>query len=408
MDGFDADAVVVGAGPAGLIAAETVAAAGYRVCVFDHMAGPARKFLLAGKSGLNLTHSEPLDSFVAKYGPHAAFFGDCVAAFSPDDLRGWAHGLGVETFVGSSGRVFPVSMKGSVLVRAWLRRLDALGVTLHRHHRWTGWNGEGALRFATATGDLAVRARAALLALGGASWPRTGSDGAWTALLAAEGVDLAPFRPANAGFEVAWSDRFRDGNEGRPIKGVALTVGAVRRRGEFVVTRYGVEGSAVYAFGAALRDGIERDGTAVLSLDLKPDVAAADVLARLARPRGADSLSNAVRKALRLPPANFDLLRELTSREEFQDPVRLARRVKALPLVLTAVRPLDRAISSAGGVRFEAVDTALMLNRRPGVFVAGEMLDWEAPTGGYLLQGCFSTGVRAARGMIGWLNRANA
>lgn len=395
------DLAVIGAGPAGLIAAERVAAAGCTVHVFDRMPGPARKFLLAGKSGLNITHAEPTEIFARRYGDHAGFFRDCLAGFSPDDLRAWVHGLGVETFVGSSGRVFPVTMKASVLVRAWLRRLEGLGVVLHPRHRWTGWDADGALLFDRPEGTrLAVRPRATLLALGGASWPRTGSDGAWTGILAARGVELAPFRPSNMGFTVGWSAAFAERFAGHPVKSVVLSFGGRRLRGEFVITRGGIEGSAIYALSAALRDALERDGRATLVLDLKPDVTDDAVLDRLRHRRAADSMSNALRKTLRLPDVAIGLLRERTGPEVFRDPVRLARSIKALDLPLTECAPIDRAISSAGGVRFAELDDRLMVKRLPGVFVAGEMLDWEAPTGGYLLQGCFATGVRAAGGIL--------
>ncbi|NYZ14639.1 TIGR03862 family flavoprotein [Azospirillum sp. RWY-5-1] len=395
------DLAVVGAGPAGLIAAERVAAAGHSVHVFDRMPGPARKFLLAGKSGLNITHAEPPDIFAGRYGEHAGFFRDCLAGFSPDDLRAWVHGLGVETFVGSSGRVFPVTMKASVLVRAWLRRLEGLGVVLRPRHRWTGWDADGALLFERPDGSaLTVRPRATLLALGGASWPRTGSDGAWTGILAARGVELAPFRPSNMGFAVGWSDVFAERFAGHPVKSVVLSFNERRLKGEFVITRSGIEGSAVYVLSTALRDALERDGHASLTLDLKPDLTEEAVLDRLRKRRAADSMTNALRKTLRLPDVAMALLREGTGPEVFRDPVRLARSIKALDLPLTASAPIDRAISSAGGVRFAELDDRLMLRRLPGMFVAGEMLDWEAPTGGYLLQGCFATGVRAAEGIL--------
>lgn len=395
------EVAVIGAGPAGLIAAETIAAAGHTVHVFDQMPGPARKFLLAGKSGLNITHSEPLEAFAGRYGGHAAFFRECLEGFSPDDLRAWVHGLGVETFVGSSGRVFPVTMKASVLVRAWLRRLEGLGVVLHPRHRWTGWDADGALVVERADGSrLSLRPAATLLALGGASWPRTGSDGGWTGILAARGVELAPFRPSNMGFTVDWSVPFRERFEGQPVKSVALSVAGRRLKGEFVVTRTGIEGSAVYALSAPLRDALERCGRASLTLDLKPDLTDGEVLDRLRRRRPSDSMTNALRKTLRLPDVGIALLRERTGPEEFRDAVRLARSIKALALPVTGAAPIERAISSAGGVRFAELDGDLMLKRLPGVFVAGEMLDWEAPTGGYLLQGCFATGVRAARGIL--------
>ncbi|MGQ9364686.1 TIGR03862 family flavoprotein [Azospirillum sp. ST 5-10] len=401
-DSLQCDVAVVGAGPAGLMAAEVLAGHGLAVRVFERMPTPARKLLLAGRGGLNLTHSEPLDAFLGRYGERQAAIRAWLAGFSPDDLRAWAAGLGVETFVGSSGRVFPVQMKASTLVRAWLRRLADRGVTLHTRHRWLGWGDDGALRFDAPSGAVAVRARAAVLALGGASWPRTGSDGAWTELLAGRGVALAPLRPANVGFEVPWSDHLRERFEGQPVKPVALAFGERRVKGEFVVTATGIEGGAVYALGAPLRDAVERDGWAALTVDLLPDLAAAEVRRRLDR-RGAESLATFLKKAFALTGVRAALLREFAPREALNDPAALAGQLKGLSVVITGVRPLDRAISTAGGVRFAAVDGGLMLEALPGVFVAGEMLDWEAPTGGYLLQACFASGVRAARGVTDWL-----
>lgn len=397
---------VIGAGPAGLMAAETIAAAGHRVAVYEGMPTPARKLLLAGRGGLNLTHSEPLDAFTTRYGAAEPLFRDWLSDFSPDDLRAWAAGLGVETFVGSSGRVFPVQMKASTLVRAWLRRLEGLGVTLHTRHRWLGWDGAGCLRLRRADGGEALIApRATVLALGGASWPRTGSDGAWTGPLAERGLSIAPLRPSNMGFEVAWSDHLRARFAGQPVKSVGLSFGERRLKGEFVITATGIEGGAVYALSAALREAIARDGRTVLTIDLLPDLTAAEVARRLGR-RGAESLSTALRKSLSLAGPRAALLREFTPAPELADPAALARRLKALPVPLTGVRPLERAISTAGGVRLSEADGALMLTRLPGTFVAGEMLDWEAPTGGYLLQGCFAMGRRAGRGVVAFLERS--
>lgn len=397
---IEIDVAVIGAGPAGLMAAEVIAGAGHRVAVFERMPTPARKMLLAGRGGLNLTHSEPLDAFVARYGERAGFFAGCLADFTPADLRAWAAGLGVETFVGSSGRVFPTGMKASTLVRAWLRRLDGLGVELHTRHRWLGWDGDGALRLLRADGaEVAVTARAVVLALGGASWPRTGSDGAWTGILAARGVAVAPLRPSNVGFEVPWSEHLRARHSGEPVKSVGLAFGDRRLKGEFVVTEAGIEGGAVYALSAPMRDAIERDGWASLTLDLMPDLREEEIRRRL-RGRGAQSLSTFLKKALNLTGVRAALLREFAPVADLSDPAALARHIKGLAVPLTGVRPIERAISSAGGVRFEDVDDGLMLRHLPGVFVAGEMLDWEAPTGGYLLQGCFATGLRAGRGVL--------
>ncbi|PWC32579.1 TIGR03862 family flavoprotein [Azospirillum sp. TSO35-2] len=398
---------IVGAGPTGLMAAEIAAAAGLRVAVFDHTPTPARKLLLAGRGGLNLTHSEPLDRFLPRYGAAEPLFRRLLAGFSPDDLRAWAAGLGIETFVGSSGRVFPVQMKASTLVRAWLRRLDGLGVTLHSRHDWTGWDAAGNLTLRHGDETVTVAPRATLLALGGASWPRTGSDGGWVPRLEALGVGIAPLVPSNMGFEVPWSDHLRERFAGQPVKSVGLSVidraGAGRRlKGEFVITDTGIEGGAVYALSAPLRDAIAAEGWATLTLDLLPDMTEAELVKRLRR-RGAESLSTFLKKSLSLTGPRAALLREFAPAADLTDPVALARQIKALSVVLTGVRPIERAISSAGGVRLSELDDALMLTRRPGLFLAGEMLDWEAPTGGYLLQGCFAMGVAAGKGMVEWL-----
>ncbi len=394
------DVAVIGAGPAGLMAAEVAATAGLRVALFDHTPTPARKLLLAGRGGLNPTHSEPLDRFLTRYGAPAPLFADLLAGFGPEDLRGWAAGLGIETFVGSSGRVFPVQMKASTLVRAWLRRLAGLGVTLHSRHRWTGWDADGRLTLTGPDGAaLTATPRATLLALGGASWPRTGSDGAWTDLLAARGVQIVPLAPSNMGFEVPWSDHLRERFAGQPVKSVGLSAAGRRLKGEFVITETGIEGGAVYALSAPLRDAIAAEGWAALTVDLLPDRSEAEVLARLRR-RGAESLATVLKKHLSLTGPRAALLREFTPAADLSDPVALARAIKAVPMVLTGVRPIDRAISSAGGVALTELDDHLMLKRLPGVFLAGEMLDWEAPTGGYLLQGCFAMGVAAGRGIV--------
>ncbi|CAO3372312.1 NAD(P)/FAD-dependent oxidoreductase [Azospirillum argentinense] len=400
---FPLDVAIIGAGPAGLMAAEIIAAAGRSVAVYERMPTPARKLLLAGRGGLNLTHSEALDAFTARYGAQAPLFADLLAGFSPADLRDWAAGLGIETFVGSSGRVFPVQMKASTLVRAWLRRLEGLGVTLHTRHRWLGWDERGALRFQRGDGSEAtVAPRATLLALGGASWPRTGSDGAWTELLAARGVDIAPLRPSNMGFEVPWSDHLRERFAGQPVKSVGLAFADRRLKGEFIITETGIEGGAVYALSAPLRDAIEREGWAALTIDLMPDLPESAIAKRLRR-RGAESLSTFLKKSLSLTGPRAALLREFTPASELSDPAALARHIKGLSMVLTGVRPIERAISTAGGVRLAELDDSLMLTRLPGTFVAGEMLDWEAPTGGYLLQGCFATGVRVGKGVLEYL-----
>ena len=392
---------VIGAGPAGLMAAERLAGAGVRVTVHERMPSVARKFLMAGRGGLNLTHSEPLEAFLKRYGDEPREVARWIDAFSPAELIAWAEGLGQPTFVGSSGRVFPRAMKASPLLRAWLERLQAMGVEVRTRSRWTGWR-DGALVLQTPEGERLEQADAVVLALGGASWPRLGSDGAWRPWLEAAGVEVAPFRPANAGFDVAWSDAFKLRFAGRPLK-AAFSFGGRTVRGEAVISTYGIEGGAIYALSAALRDAIEADGAAVLTVDLKPDLSLGRLTERLQRPRGKASLSNHLRKAAGLNPLAIGLMRE--AGEPPTQGAALAERMKALPLRLHAIQGLDRAISSAGGVRLDQLDENLMLRRRPGVFVAGEMLDWEAPTGGYLLQASFASAAVAAAGVLSWLDR---
>ncbi|CAN5142022.1 NAD(P)/FAD-dependent oxidoreductase [soil metagenome] len=392
---------VIGAGPAGLMAAEVLAAAGARVTVHERMPSPARKLLLAGRGGLNLTHSEDQEAFLGRYGDRGEGVSDWLDAFSPDDLTTWVEGLGEPTFVGSSGRVFPRAMKASPLVRAWLGRLDGLGVTLKTRSRWTGWSGE-ALTFETPDGAMSETPDATVLALGGASWPRLGSDGAWAPVLEGVGAGVAPLRPANAGFNVVWSQILIDRAAGQPLKAVGLTFGDQTVRGEVMLTRYGVEGGAIYALSGPLREAIDREGSAVLTLDLRPDVSIEALAARLDDARSKDSMTNLLRKAGGLSPAAIAVLRDIPG-EIPTGSDKLARRIKAVRLTLTGMQGLDRAISSAGGVRFDAVDARLMLTARPGVFVAGEMLDWEAPTGGYLLQASLASGVVAANGVLDWL-----
>lgn len=383
-------AMVIGAGPAGLMAAEVMAKQGLAVQVFDAMPSPGRKFLLAGKGGLNLTHSEPAEHFIARYGAAAGFMAPLLAEFGPDHLRAWAGGLGIETFVGSSGRVFPAQMKAAPLLRAWVRRLRGLGVSLHPRRRWLGWDAGNRLRFAGPEGEETVEARACVLALGGASWPHLGSDGGWVSLLAAKGVEIAPLKPANCGFDLDWSASFAERFAGGRTGTVELSFAGQRRRGEITLTAAGIEGGAVYGLAAQLRDSLEASGEAVLHVDLMPDWSAERVAAALARPRGSRSLSTFLKKALPLSPTALGLLREVAPATEPS-----AGLIKALPLRLLRPRPLAEAISTAGGIELAEVDDSLMLKRLPGTFAAGEMLDWEAPTGGYLLTGCFATGYRA-------------
>lgn len=402
-------AAIIGAGPAGLIAAETLARAGCAVTLYEHMASPARKFLIAGRGGLNLTHSEPREPFLARYGAAAEWLAPMIDAFPPARLRAFAEGLGEETFVGSSGRVFPKSFKASPLLRAWLRRLDGLDVRLLTRHRWLGWSGDTTLAFespADATGGgrnvtFNVTSDITLLALGGASWPRLGSDGQWVDTFDAAGIAVEPLRAANSGVRIGWSETFRTRFSGVPLKRIALTADGATVRGEAMVDAAGLEGGAVYALSSRLREAIARDGAAALQIDLRPDLSLETLANKLATGRKGESLSNRLRKAS-LPPVASALLRE-ASRELPADPRALAALAKALPLTATAMAPIERAISSAGGVPRTMLDNQLMLHAKPGVFLAGEMLDWEAPTGGYLLQACFATGYAAACGMLAHL-----
>lgn len=407
---------VIGGGPAGLMAAEVLAAAGQAVTVFDAKPTVGRKFLLAGKGGLNLTHSEPFEPFVGRFGARAAQIEPLLRGFDADALRTWAAGLDVQTFVGSSGRVFPTDLKAAPLLRAWLHRLRAAGVKFAMRHRWTGWAEDGALRFETPDGQRLLTPTATLLALGGASWPQLGSDGAWAPWLDARGVDVAPLQPANCGFDVGataahagspgWSERFATEFAGQPVKPVALeTEGFASRPGEFVITATGIEGSLVYAASSALRDQIARDGQATLHLDLLPQLTPERVLAEVKHPRGSRSLSSHLKSRLHLSPLKLGLLHELLTREQMLDAATLAAALKHLPLTLHAPRPVAEAISTAGGVRFEAINGGLMLQALPGVFCAGEMLDWEAPTGGYLLTASMASGRAAASGLLNWLKR---
>ncbi|MFZ6816302.1 TIGR03862 family flavoprotein [Undibacterium sp. Rencai35W] len=400
-------AIVIGGGPAGLMAAETMAAAGIQVDLYDAMPSVGRKFLLAGKGGMNLTHSEPAGAFHARYREHQTDLTAMLAEFGAQELRAWADGLGIATFVGSSGRVFPVDMKAAPLLRAWLHRLRQAGVRFHMRHRWLGWHGNDYL-FATPDGEQIVPADTVVLAMGGGSWARLGSDGAWVAPLQQRGIAVAPLAPSNCGFDVAWSDYFRQRFAGQALMTVAVQFGqddgtSLVRQGQFVVTDGGVEGSLIYALSALIRNRIMSQGKALLHLDLAPGKSTERILQEVTHPRGSRSLSSHLQTKVGLDAVKVALLRECLPPDQFQQPVLLAAAIKALPLVLHAARPIDEAISSAGGVRFEGLDDQLMLRNLPGIFCAGEMLDWEAPTGGYLLTACFATGKRAGSGALAWL-----
>ncbi|GAB3408373.1 TIGR03862 family flavoprotein [Massilia agilis] len=391
------------------MAAEVLAAGGAQVDVYDAMPSSGRKFLLAGKGGMNITHSEPCERFVARYGARSQEVGRWLADFTPEQVRDWIHGLGIDTFIGTSGRVFPTDMKAAPLLRAWLHRLREAGVQFHMRHRWLGWR-DGALLFATPDGEPCVSSPATVLALGGASWPRLGSDGAWSAVLAQRDVAVAPLVPSNCGFDADWSEHFASRHAGAPLTTVAITFVNAQgqkewRKGQFVVTSTGIEGSLVYALSAPLRDQIAANGSTTIWIDLAPDHDADRVLAEVTHPRGSRSMSSHLQSRLGIKGVKAGLLRECLDAAGYADPVRLAGAIKALPLVLKRTRPVAEAISSAGGVRFDAVDGSGMLRAVPGVFVAGEMLDWEAPTGGYLLTACFGSGRAAGRGALAWLNR---
>lgn len=411
------DAAVIGGGPAGLMAAEVLNAGGARVAVFDAMPSMGRKFLLAGIGGMNITHAEDKTRFIRRYGAHEREIGALLERFDADALRTWVHALGIETFVGSSGRVFPAQMKAAPLLRAWLHRLRERGVTLQPRHRWLGWSDDGALRFATPQGERTQAFDVVVLALGGGSWPRLGSDGSWIDLLRQRGVAVEPLVPANCGFEVEWSAHFRARCAGQPLKSIVASVvdadgsSAVdadglpwSRKGECIVTADGIEGGIVYSLAAPLRDRIAMHGHAHLQFDLVPDRSLENVVAALQRPRGRNSLGNHLRKQLHVDGAKAALMHEIARARSLQldDPVALAGLLKALPLELRRTRPLAEAISSAGGVSFDSLTPDLMATALPGVFCAGEMLDWEAPTGGYLLTACFASGFAAGHGALAW------
>ncbi len=410
----------MGGGPAGLMAAEVLSQVGIHVDVYDAMPSVGRKFLMAGKGGMNITHAEPFTDFVKRYGARQSRIEPLLNAFPPEALREWVHDLGITTFVGTSNRVFPADMKAAPLLRAWLHRLRENGVQFHMRHRWIGWDDAGALRFEVSNSDVGRtstrhvglksdlqhhKSDAVILALGGGSWPQLGSDGAWVKPLQQRSIDIAPLRPSNCGFDIKWSDHFRERFVGEPLKSVAASFGAVRKQGEFVITKHGIEGGLIYALSAPLRDEIERDGSATLYLDLLPDWTSQRTLQAVSHPRGSRSLSSHLQSRLGLKGVKANLLREVLSAEQMNNAPLLAATLKALPLRLVATRPLSEAISSAGGVTFESLDAKLMLKKSPGLFCAGEMLDWEAPTGGYLLTACFASGRVAGAGALDWLNR---
>ncbi|WP_366300596.1 TIGR03862 family flavoprotein [Pseudomonas atacamensis] len=400
---------IIGGGPAGLMAAEVLSQAGIRVDVFDGMPSVGRKFLLAGVGGMNITHSEAYPAFLSRYAERAPQIAPLLRAFDADALCQWIHELGIETFIGSSGRVFPTDMKAAPLLRAWLKRLRDSGVVIHTRHRWLGWDASGALRIASPQGEISVNPDATLLALGGGSWSRLGSDGAWMLPLEQRGVDLAPLQPSNCGFEVqAWSELMVSKFAGAPLKNIAIGLNDdIPRLGECVITTTGIEGSLIYALSAPIREEINRYGAAVIHIDLLPGRPVDKLQAALSKPRGSRSMAKHLHSQVGIDGVKAALLRELTDAETFADPALLARAIKALPLTLVKTRPLDEAISSAGGVRFEAMDERLMLKALPGVFCAGEMLDWEAPTGGYLLTGCFASGRAAGLGIVQWFKSSS-
>ena len=407
----DFKVAVIGAGPAGLMAAEVLAEGGARVTVYDRMPSVGRKFLLAGRGGLNLTHGEELDRFLTRYGAAMPRLRSVIEAFPPAAVRAWCEGLGQDTFVGSSGRVFPKSFKTSPLLRALLRRLGDGGVEFKLRHHWIGCDERGDVLFDAPEGRGVFHADAVVLALGGASWPRLGSDGGWTDVLAKAGIAVTPLRPANCGFIANWSDVFRERFQGQPLKRIELSFGGQSVRGEAIITRQGLEGGGIYALSAHLREAIAATGEAVLTIALRPDLSVAELQKRLEKPRGKQSLSTFLRKTVKLSPPAMGLLHEAiaSTPERFaeMDAAGLAELINAVPVRLVGTASLERAISTAGGISFDAIDETFMLRRQPGVFVAGEMLDWEAPTGGYLLQASFATGVAAARGALAWLARGS-
>jgi uncharacterized flavoprotein (TIGR03862 family) len=400
-----AHVAIIGGGPAGLMAAEVLSQAGIRVDLYDGMPSVGRKFLLAGVGGMNITHSEAYPAFLSRYAERAPQIAPLLRGFDADALCTWIHDLGIETFIGSSGRVFPTDMKAAPLLRAWLKRLRDSGVVIHTRHRWLGWDAHGALRIDSPEGEITVKPDATLLALGGGSWARLGSDGAWMLPLEQRGVGLAPLQPSNCGFEVqAWSELMVSKFAGAPLKNIAIGLNDdVPRLGECVITASGIEGSLIYALSAPIREAINQYGAATVHIDLLPGRPVDKLQTALSKPRGSRSMAKHLHSQVGIDGVKAALLRELTDAATFSDPALLARAIKALPLTLVKTRPLDEAISSAGGVTFEAMDERLMLKALPGVFCAGEMLDWEAPTGGYLLTGCFASGRAAGLGIVQWL-----
>tara|TARA_R110002051_G_scaffold98111_1_gene168251 strand:+ start:57214 stop:58449 length:1236 start_codon:yes stop_codon:yes gene_type:complete len=399
---------VIGSGPAGLMAADVLSEAGVGVDVYEAMPSAGRKFLMAGKSGLNISHTGSTHDFLMRYHDHSGPFHDHVGAFGPDEVTAWMEGLGMPAHVGPTGRIFPESMKASPLLRAWLRRLADRGVRLHLKHRWTGWAPDGALAFDAPEGAVTVMPAATVFALGGGSWRRLGSDGAWASLFDQAGIEVTPFRPSNCGFTVDWSERMRDQFAGAPVKGVGLSTGGQATREEFAITARGVESGGVYTLSAVLRDEIDAASSATLWLDLLPDLDAAGIEQRLAAAPAKQSLSNRLRKALKLTGVKAALLYECADRDALNDPAQAAQAIKALPLKLTGTVPLDEAISTAGGVAWAALDDQLMLKEKPGHFCVGEMIAWDAPTGGYLITACMATGRAAGRGVLDWLARRAA
>ena len=395
--------ILIGAGPAGLIAAETLLNAGVHVDIYDAMPSAGRKFLLAGKGGLNLTHDEPYEKFISRYGENSEILQPYLDDFTPDDLRLWAKELGIETFVGSSGKVFPVGMGAAPMLKAWMTRLSEQGANFHFRHRWLGWGAENALRFDTVDGEILTVADGVILALGGGSRRKTGSNAAWIPILENRGVEVAPLKPSNCGFDIHWTEHIKTRFAGSPLKTIKLSFGGQQRRGEFVLSENGVEGSLIYTFSAALRDEIDARGSATIHLDLLPDWSEEKVMKSLSQPRGSRSISNHLKKKLGLSGVKATLLWEVLPKEDRADIRKLGAAIKSLPLKLLAPRPIEEAISSAGGVTFESLDQNLMLREFPGTFCAGEMLDWEAQTGGYLLTACFATGRAASKGMLKWL-----